>query len=83
MADNKKLITIVVSLYNEEEGLLPFYHLLLKSLQVITTYKFELIWVNDGSSDGTEFVINKVIADNSYTDIENTVISFSKNFFDF
>jgi len=80
MFENKKLITIVVSLYNEEEGLSHFYSLLLKSLLVIKQYRFELIWVNDGSSDGTGVVINKAIAENTPSNIEHTVISFSKNF---
>jgi len=80
MQENKKLITIVVSLYNEEAGLLHFYNLLLKSLEEIKEYKFEIIWVNDGSSDATGTVINKAINEQRVPQIESTIITFSKNF---
>ncbi len=80
MSNDLKIISIVVSLYNEEEGLLHFYSLLLKSLAELKAYQFEILWVNDGSEDKTEQLIKEAVADNTHAHIENTVINFSKNF---
>jgi len=78
--EKRRLITVVVSLYNEEKGLLYFCDLLLKSILIIKNYRIELIGVNNGSSDGAEAVITRATAENPHSNVEHTLISFSKNF---
>lgn len=76
----KQNISIVVSLYNEEEGLSYFWQLLKETLQKETQLQFELIWVNDGSTDKTQFLIDQIRKQNTVDNIDNIGIEFSKNF---
>lgn len=69
-------ISIVVPCFNEQEAL-PFFYKEFKSLTTIMSYEdFELIFVDDGSTDKTLDMI-KDIANN---DIRVKYISFSRNF---
>jgi len=65
-------LSFIVPVYNEEESILPFYIEILK----IAGEEFELIWVNDGSTDKTITEILKL------TEKDNRLkcISFSRNF---
>lgn len=74
-----KLINIIISVYNEEEGIRDFFLNLTSELKNITNYKFELIWVNDGSTDGSQSKINEITSQ-EFENINNTCIEFSKNF---
>lgn len=51
--DNKKLITILVPAYNEEEVLELLYERLKKIMDENPNYNFEVLLVNDGSKDKT------------------------------
>lgn len=52
-----KTITVIVPFYNEESGLQEFYNSLTTTLAELSTYGFEILFVNDGSSDnGLEIV---------------------------
>lgn len=73
-------ISIVVSLYNEEEGLSFFWQSLMKVLKSEVQYHFELIWVNDGSTDTTQILIDQIREQNTFDHIEHVAIEFSKNF---
>ena len=55
---NKKTISVIVPLYNEEESILPLYSELKNGLK---KYDFEIIFVNDGSSDGSKEVVQSII----------------------
>ena len=70
-----KLLSLIVPCYNEEEALPLFYTEVLKILNSID-YRYEIIFVNDGSSDGTLELIKKFADEN-----ENVYYcSFSRNF---
>ena len=49
----KKLITILVPTYNEQEVLPMLYERLTKLIEGIPNYDFEVLFVNDGSKDNT------------------------------
>ena len=51
--EKKKLISIVVPMYNESEGLHIFLEVLFSNLNQIKNYDFEVVVVNDGSKDDT------------------------------
>lgn len=69
----KKLISIIIPLYNEEKNIVPLY-------QQLTTYlvnrELEIIFVNDGSTDTSIIELNK-LADK---DPRVKIISFTRNF---
>ena len=67
------LLSIVVPCYNEEESVGIF----LKEIQkVLSNYNFEIIFINDGSSDNTLKEIKNLANENSNV----KYISFSRNF---
>ncbi|SHK12241.1 Glycosyl transferase family 2 [Tangfeifania diversioriginum] len=74
------LISIVLSLYNEEAGVLNFWTALQEELAKYESIRFELIWVNDGSKDRTQYLIDKKITKNNRGNITHCTIEFSKNF---
>lgn len=69
-------ISIVASVYNEEKVLRHFYDELTATIRDIQKYKFELIFVNDGSVDATESILSEL----SKHDPTVKVIEFSRNF---
>lgn len=74
MTDNKH-ISIVIPLFNEKENLTSLNDELVKTLSGLA-YDFEIIYVNDGSSDGSL----DVVKDLRLNDSRVNYISFSKNF---
>ena len=70
-----KKISVIVPCYNEEEAIGLFYEQINKVINSLD-YKFELIFVNDGSSDNTYNIIRNL------ADIDKNVkyINFSRNF---
>lgn len=78
--DMPPMISIVISLYNEAEGVLSFWSELKKELSKITEFCFEVIWVNDGSKDKTQALIDKKIIPFPENNITHCAIEFSKNF---
>lgn len=75
-----KIITIVVSVFNEQEGIIHFSNDLFKTLSQIHNYKFEVLWVNDGSTDKSHLIIQREIISQFHGNIINKYIRFSKNF---
>ena len=70
-----KKISIIVSVYNEEEVLFEFYRETIKVLLLIDN-PYEIIFINDGSTDGSRSTLFKLSRDD-----ENVkVIHFSRNF---
>lgn len=69
-------ISLIIPCFNEETSITPFYDELNKVSLEMNKYEFEIIFVDDGSSDKTLSVI-KSLAKN---DERITYISFSKNF---
>jgi dolichol-phosphate mannosyltransferase len=70
-----KYLSLVISVYNEEESLVPFYNELSKVLSEIEK-EVEVIFVNDGSRDKS-FEILKSLAEK---DKRLFIINFSRNF---
>lgn len=73
------LVSIVVSLYNEQEGIKYFGKDLINHLSKIDE-DFEVVWVNDGSLDETKFIVQDRLLSISKSNIKQKLISFSKNY---
>ncbi len=76
-----KLISLIISVYNEENGLEFFYEttkaILDKYIASNPSYDYELCFVNDGSLDASGAVLSEL----KKTDTAHvSVISFSRNF---
>lgn len=72
----KKLLSVIVSCYNEEEALPLFYKEINKISKKMKDLNFEFIFVNDGSVDKTLSVIKKIID----KDKRVRYVSLSRNF---
>lgn len=70
-----KKISIIIPLYNESESL-PELHAAISAVMHKEGYNYELIFVDDGSSDSSVDIIKKLIA----SDPATSLISFRKNF---
>ncbi len=73
--DTKRLISIVVPAYNEEEALPLFYEQLRAVLDELSD-SYEIIFVNDGSSDKTAEILDRLTAENPAVH----ALHFSRNF---
>lgn len=69
-------ISIIIPCYNEMEAIPFFYEEMCKVKKELQDYDFELLFVNDGSSDDTL----SVLKDLSHNDTAVKYISFSRNF---
>jgi glycosyltransferase involved in cell wall biosynthesis len=72
----KPLVSIVVPFYNEEPAVDTFFSTLVAVLETIETIRFELVCINDGSSDGT---LDKLVQA-SARDARVRVIDLTRNF---
>jgi len=67
------LLSIIIPVYNEEQNIAP----LIKRLQpIVSKYRYEIIFINDGSSDNTTAEIKK----QAIKDKNIKLISFTRNF---
>ncbi len=72
----KKLLSVVVSCYNEEESIPLFYQEICRVAREMDYINFEFIFVNDGSSDKTLEIVKKL----NKKDKRVRYVSFSRNF---
>ncbi len=72
----KKLISLIVPCYNEEQSLPILYNELNRVCAEIINYDFEFIFVNDGSRDRTLKILRRFAA----SDKRVRYMSFSRNF---
>lgn len=72
----KKLISVIVPCYNEQEVLHMFYDEISRVAGEMSAYDFEFIFVNDGSRDNTL----KICKELAQKDERVKYISFSRNF---
>lgn len=72
----KKLISVIVPCYNEQEVLHMFYDEISRVAVEMSAYDFEFIFVNDGSRDNTL----KICKELAEKDERVKYISFSRNF---
>lgn len=71
----KILLSLIVPCYNEEGNIQAFYE---SSKKVFSDLCFEIIFINDGSSDGTDSELEKIV-ENQF-DIPITIVNFSRNY---
>ncbi|MEM9917824.1 MAG: glycosyltransferase family 2 protein [Bacteroidota bacterium] len=72
-------ISIVVSVYNEEQVLPLFWQELSACLQPLSS-QFEVFFVNDGSADKSQQIINEIVASAAGSEIAVNSLEFSRNF---
>lgn len=70
-----KLISIMVPAYNEEENISSIHEHLVRELETVP-YRYEILFINDGSRDGTLKEILKLAEQFNYV----KYISFTRNF---
>ena len=68
-------ITIIIPCYNEEAAL-PLFYRGVSSVMAGLAYDYELLFINDGSRDGTLSALKNLSAEDSHV----AYISFSRNF---
>ena len=74
---NKKRVTLLVPAYNEEEVLPLFYNELTKVINPLEEYyEWEILFINDGSSDYTLDIIQEL----RYKDSRVNYIDMSRNY---
>ena len=71
-----KKISIIVPCYNEEDVIELFYKELICTLNTIKNYKYEIVFIDDGSKDNTI----KKLKELKSKDENIKIISFSRNF---
>ena len=73
-----KLLSVIVPCYNEEENVADFYEELMKTEEFFKgkDVDFEIIYIDDGSKDGTVPEVHKLID----KDKRVHLVSFSRNF---
>jgi glycosyltransferase involved in cell wall biosynthesis len=76
--DPLKKISIVFSVFNEKEILDTLFARVSQSVSSLP-YRFELVFVDDGSMDGSDNVIRR-IQQEPQTNLDVTLISLSRNF---
>jgi glycosyltransferase involved in cell wall biosynthesis len=74
--ERQKLISVVVPVYCEEAVIEHTYDELTRVLRALPAYRYELIFVDDGSSDGTGAILRRLAG----ADPHAKLIRFSRNF---
>ena len=72
----KKLISIIIPCYNEEETIDKLYKEIIKVTKKLKEVNFELLFIDDGSKDKTLKIVKKL----SEKDSKVRYVSFSRNF---
>jgi len=74
--NSKPLISVVIPSYNDEPIIRPFYTVIVETLESQKDYEFELIYIDDGSSDKSQVTLAELAAQDSRV----TFIEFYRNF---
>jgi len=75
-SDSKSVISVIIPCFNEEENIADCYNELKKVWQKLPLYDYEIIFVDDGSSDWTVMEITKI----QIQDPRVRLVEFSRNF---
>lgn len=78
MENEKKLVSILVPAYNEEEVLNMLYERLKKIINSNIKYNFEILFINDGSKDNTLEIIKELRSKDSNVCYLNLSRNFGK-----
>ncbi|HLZ14459.1 MAG TPA: glycosyltransferase family 2 protein [Candidatus Saccharimonadales bacterium] len=70
------LVSLVIPAFNEALNLPPLYQAVRRSLEELPTYRFEIIFINDGSSDNSSEVLHHL----AKMDRRIRLIEFARNF---
>ncbi len=76
MPNNKKLVSLIVPVYNEEQNIEPMYEACKNAMETIPAYNWELIFINDGSKDNSFATLSKI----ALKDKSVKALDFSRNF---
>lgn len=76
MSNEKKLISVVVPIYNEISMLDEIYNRINAVFQKIENYEYEIVFFDDGSTDGTRDAIEELCSKHN----EVKSVFYSKNF---
>lgn len=76
MTNNKKLVSIVISVYNEEGNLIRLFDELTENLRKCSQINYELVFVNDGSVDSSLAILCNLATKNKNV----RVVNFARNF---
>ncbi len=71
----KRSLSIVISAFNEEGNIAILYEQIKKHMSTTNLDKYEIIWVNDGSQDGTLAECKKLVA----ADAQCKIINLTRN----
>lgn len=69
-------VTLIAPCYNEEGNVKEFYNAVKEAFE--GKYDYQVVFVNDGSEDGTGVALKEIVA--SFVDDDITVINLSRNF---
>jgi dolichol-phosphate mannosyltransferase len=72
----RSLVSYVLPVYNEEDGIKAFHTELTSALDARPEFDYELVYVNDGSGDGSMAVLR----DLAESDERVRVVDFARNF---
>lgn len=73
---NEIKLSVIIPCFNEQEVLLTTHDRITKVLSNCSLMDFEIIYVNDGSKDDTEIILEDIARDNKHV----RVLNFSRNF---
>lgn len=71
-----KKISVVIPMYNEEEVVMTSYLKIKKILEKLKQYDYEILFIDDGSKDGTLNLLEEIAHENK----KIKILSFSRNF---
>lgn len=74
--DDKKLISIVVPVYNEEAMIDEVYERTTAVMEKLTAYNYEIVFFDDGSTDGSRDLVEKLCEKDEHI----KAVFYSRNF---
>ena len=80
MSEHLKSVSVVVSMFNEAGGIRSFWEALRPVLGGLGMENCEVIWVNDGSHDATQQLVDEIIETSREKSVNHVSIEFSKNY---
>lgn len=76
MNDNKKLVSVVVPIYNEKSMVNEIYNRIVAVFKTIEGYDYEIVFFDDGSDDGTKAAVEDLC--NKHNEVKS--VFYTKNF---